>query len=61
MYADDEDVHGNASDAYHRCEIDPALGCLAVIRPDGYVALVCGLEQLGAVDAYFAEIFPVIH
>ncbi|KAL8883088.1 MAG: hypothetical protein Q9198_000011 [Flavoplaca austrocitrina] len=61
VYVDDEDVHGNVSNAYHKCEIDPVTGCLAIVRPDGYVALVCGLEELDAVDAYFAGIFPVVH
>ncbi|KAL9595977.1 MAG: hypothetical protein Q9219_006100 [cf. Caloplaca sp. 3 TL-2023] len=61
VYADDKDVHGNPSDAYSRCGIDPSIGSLAVVRPDGYVGLVCPLEELENVEAYFARFLPDIN
>lgn len=61
VYVHDVDVHRTASNAYQKCQVDPAIGCLTIIRPDSYVALVCGLEELDAVDAYFTELFPAFH
>jgi phenol 2-monooxygenase (NADPH) len=53
VYADNEDVHGNPAEAYSKCGVSPQSGCLTVIRPDGYVGLVCGMEEVEEIDAFF--------
>ncbi len=57
VYADDFDVLGAQSDAYITCGVEVG-GFLAVVRPDGYVGLLCEWEELGPVEAYFTGILP---
>ena len=54
VYADDEDVHGNKPDAYSRCGVSSNSSCIVVVRPDGYVSLVCALDELATVEDFFA-------
>jgi phenol 2-monooxygenase (NADPH) len=53
VYADGGDVLGNPAEAYSQCGLLPQDSCLAVIRPDGYVGLLCVMEDVEAVNAYF--------
>ena len=53
VYADDVDVHGIHGNAYQACGISTHVGCLVVVRPDGYVGMVAGLGDLGLVDRFF--------
>ena len=53
VYAGSED---NPAEAYSQCRVPPQDSCLAVIRPDGYVGLLCGMEDVEAASAYF-EVF----
>ena len=40
--------------AYSTYGIDPHAGAVVVVRPDGYVGLVAPIEDVGALNTYFA-------
>ena len=40
-------------DAYEIYGIDKAEGALVVVRPDGYVGVLGGLDAFGLVEGYF--------
>ncbi|KAL3466088.1 FAD binding domain-containing protein [Aspergillus heterothallicus] len=43
-------------DAYGIYGVDPTRGALVVVRPDGYVGMVCGLGDVSRIDAYLSGI-----
>ena len=49
IFSDERSYHAGHGEAYASYGIDPSVGALVMVRPDGYVSLVC------AVDA-FAEL-----
>jgi hypothetical protein len=52
---DDTDVTGTRGGHIHeRYGISRSAGALVVVRPDGYVGTIAPLDNLGALDAYFA-------
>jgi phenol 2-monooxygenase len=53
IYADCETYHDGWGRVYENYGINPARGCIVVVRPDGYVALVADLEDTAVVDSYF--------
>lgn len=61
VYADNDDAHGNPAQTYSRRGVcSKGDGCLAIIRPDGYVGLVCTTEDVEAVDMYFSRFIPAV-
>lgn len=40
--------------AYERYGIDPHVGAIVVVRPDGYVGTVAPFEELDTVNNYFS-------
>ncbi|KAI2669723.1 hypothetical protein CBS147355_9717 [Penicillium roqueforti] len=51
----------NPEDAYKIYGVDPAQGALVVIRPDGYVGIVAGLDGAAKVEEYLRRcIRPVV-
>jgi phenol 2-monooxygenase len=52
---DDTDVTGTRGGRiYERYGISRGAGALVVVRPDGYVGAIAPLDELAALDAYFA-------
>lgn len=52
---DDTDVTGTRGGQIHeRYGISRSAGALVVVRPDGYVGTIAPLDNLAALDAYFA-------
>jgi len=53
VYADDESYHDGHGHVYERCGINRDDGCLVVLRPDGYISLICALEEAGELVRFF--------
>jgi phenol 2-monooxygenase len=53
IYADAPTYHSGHGLAYDKYGIDKNHGAIVVVRPDGYVGLVCNLEDTKQIDAYF--------
>jgi hypothetical protein len=52
---DDTDVTGTrGGQIYERYGISRSKGALVVVRPDGYVGAIAPLDDLAALDVYFA-------
>lgn len=52
---DDVDVQGRiGGGGFAAYGIDPNVGAVVVVRPDGYVGTVASLDHVEAVDEYFA-------
>ncbi|KAM3082381.1 hypothetical protein ACMFMF_002044 [Clarireedia jacksonii] len=56
VYADDESYHDGHGHLYEWCGINSEDGCVVILRPDGYVSLICGLEDVDMVDAFFLDL-----
>ncbi|KAI9798955.1 MAG: hypothetical protein M1833_004308 [Piccolia ochrophora] len=54
IYADGRDIFGNHGEAYTTCGINTACGCIVVVRPDGYIALIGSLEDVERINSFFA-------
>ena len=55
VYVDDVDVRGVCGGiVYSTFGISPS-GAVVVVRPDGYVAMVTPLDDVRAIDGYFAQ------
>ncbi|KAI1085421.1 FAD binding domain protein [Whalleya microplaca] len=54
VYADDESYHDGHGHAYERCGISKDDGCLIVLRPDGYISVICQLEEASELVKFFA-------
>jgi len=59
IYADCPTYHDGCGNVYENYGIDPAVGCLVVVRPDGYVALVADIDDHAALDEYFGAFLKV--
>jgi phenol 2-monooxygenase len=59
IYADCETYHRGHGHAYEKYGIDAEKGAVVVVRPDGYVAMVCDLEDTADLEAYFSEFMAV--
>jgi len=56
---DDTDVTGTrGGQIYERYGISRSKGALVVVRPDGYVGAIAPLDDLAALDVYFAGFMP---
>ena len=54
VFYDDVDEHGRSGGGgYAKYGIDPHLGAIVVVRPDGYVGIVTGLNGVEDLNAYF--------
>ncbi|KAE8167806.1 FAD binding domain-containing protein [Aspergillus tamarii] len=58
VYADDDSYHKGHGRVYERLEISKAEGLLVLLRPDGYISLICGFEKAGALVDFFKELKP---
>ena len=55
VYTDDESYHFGHGRAYEKYGIAPS-GCIVAIRPDGYVALLVGMDDMDRVTAFFSKV-----
>lgn len=55
IYADCKTYHSGHGHAYEAYGIDPQKGAVVVVRPDGYVALVCEMEDMEVINNYFSK------
>ncbi|KAI2602379.1 FAD binding domain protein [Hypoxylon sp. NC1633] len=53
VYVDDESYHDGHGHVYERCGIDKDEGCLVVLRPDGYISLMCALQEMSELADFF--------
>ncbi|KAL2257840.1 hypothetical protein VTK26DRAFT_9110 [Humicola hyalothermophila] len=53
VYADTESTHDGHGRAYERLELDREKGCVAVIRPDGYVGAVVDMDDFEGLKGCF--------
>ncbi|KAH9997467.1 FAD binding domain protein [Xylariaceae sp. FL0662B] len=53
VYADDESYHDGNGHVYERCGINKDDGCLIVLRPDGYISVICALEEANELVEFF--------
>ncbi|KAJ6189896.1 FAD binding domain protein [Penicillium mononematosum] len=53
VYTDDESYHDGHGEVYERCGIDRDVGCVVVIRPDGYCSLLCKMDQTNQITDLF--------
>ncbi|KAK6087115.1 FAD binding domain-containing protein [Seiridium cupressi] len=58
VFVDEESYHAGHGQAYTGYGVNPEKGAVVLVRPDGYVGLVTGLEQAGweAVETWFAGV-----
>lgn len=56
VFVDEESYHEGHGKAYEGYGVDPAKGAVVVVRPDGYVGLVTGLENWAEVEKWFAGV-----
>ena len=56
VFVDDMSYHEGHGHAYRQYGVDEERGCLVVTRPDQHVALICGLEDVEALDRYFSGV-----
>ena len=54
VYVDGSTLHEGHCDAYKRLGIGPD-GCIILVRPDGYVSLVCKMGDIDQVKTFFAD------
>jgi phenol 2-monooxygenase (NADPH) len=54
VYVDEESAPEVLGKVYERLEIERERGCMAVVRPDGYVGCLTGLDQVEEIRRYFA-------
>ncbi|KNG91250.1 FAD binding domain protein [Aspergillus nomiae NRRL 13137] len=59
VYADDESYHDGCGEVYKRCGVDRDNGSVAVVRPDGYISLICDLEQADQIRHFFDNLGPL--
>jgi phenol 2-monooxygenase len=58
VYVDGESYHDGHGQLYEMCGIDKEAGCIAVIRPDGYIGIVCDWDQTEELISFFADFAP---
>ena len=55
MLTDDQDMFKRTGgNGYKTYGIDPLLGAVVVVRPDGYVSMVAPLDSVQDINKYFA-------
>ncbi|OQE17780.1 hypothetical protein PENFLA_c023G07827 [Penicillium flavigenum] len=59
VYTDDESYHDGHGEVYERCGIDRDVGCVAVIRPDGYCSLLCKMDQTSQITDLFDGLYSM--
>jgi len=57
LYADDSSpvTPRDRGEIYEHLGIDPQAGCVVVVRPDQVVSLVCSLDEIADVGAFFSH------
>ncbi len=60
VYVDEESRQDGHGRVYERLEIDCARGSVAVVRPDGYLGVLTGLDQTEEIYRYFAGFVSVL-
>lgn len=58
VYADDVSFHKGHGRVYERLGISKEHGLLVLLRPDGYISLICGFENTHALVDFFMEFKP---
>lgn len=53
VFADAESTHEGHGRIYERLELDRQKGCVAVVRPDGYVGALVNVDDFVGLRAYF--------
>lgn len=53
IYSDDDSYFSGHGHAYEKLGVNPTTGCVVVIRPDQYVALVCELSEYSKLGGPF--------
>jgi phenol 2-monooxygenase len=59
VYADDESYHHGHGYVYNKCGINQENGGLVVLRPDGYISLICALEEVTVLAEFLAGLQKV--
>lgn len=57
LYADDSSpvTPNDRGEIYKNLGIDPKTGCIAVVRPDQHVSLVCAMDEVKQVGDFFSR------
>lgn len=57
LYADDTSpvTPNERGEIYRHLGIDPKTGCVALVRPDQTVSLVCALDEIQQVGAFLSQ------
>lgn len=53
VFVDDDSYHEGHGRAYENYGVDPAVGCMVVLRPDQYVSWVGGVEDYVEMERFF--------
>lgn len=53
VFVDDLSYHEGHGHAYENYGIDKEVGCVVIVRPDGYVGHLGDLDDVKDIDAYF--------
>lgn len=56
LFCDEASYHTGHGHAYEGYGVDPAVGCIAVIRPDGHIGGLYALEDFYGLETYFARV-----
>ncbi|KAB8261465.1 hypothetical protein BDV32DRAFT_137326 [Aspergillus pseudonomiae] len=59
VYADDESYHDGCGEVYKRCGIDREDSRVVIVRPDGYISLICELERADQISLFSDNLGPV--
>ncbi|KAK2778496.1 phenol 2-monooxygenase [Colletotrichum kahawae] len=55
VFVDDQSYHSGHGEAYTKYGVDPAVGAVALVRPDQYVSLICPLGRPTDIVKFFME------
>ncbi|GAB1201127.1 hypothetical protein APSETT444_010514 [Aspergillus pseudonomiae] len=58
-YADDESYHDGCGEVDKRCGIDREDSRVVIVRPDGYISLICELERADQISLFSDSLGPV--
>jgi phenol 2-monooxygenase len=56
IFVDDVSYHEGVGDAYEGYGVDKEIGCVVVVRPDGYVAFRSEVEDVDGLERYFGGV-----
>ncbi|KAF4811161.1 FAD-dependent monooxygenase terD [Colletotrichum siamense] len=55
VFVDDQSYHAGHGEAYAKYGVDPAVGAVALVRPDQYISLICPLERADDIVKFFMD------